>query len=243
MPFSAKLSGLTKEEKRSRIFQTLSVLCFVLAVALVLISLLLTLPQIQRRLAYINDWFIYIEMFIARFDRLAAVFVILLLFGVKAVFPVIPFSVLFIGSGLVFSVPVAVAVNAVGFGVLVTIQYFWAKKFGGGNTHKLILRSKTITRFMDLHGDGNKWMLVILRFIPFVPVGAVSKSYGATDMQYSPYVILSVLGYLPRLISWSIVGTNITKPVTPGFFIPFAVLLIISGISLLLMNLLYKLKS
>ncbi len=238
MPFSK----LTKEQKRSRVFKTLSVLCFILSLLLAIIAGLLSIPEIQRRLAYINDWFLFVEMFIARFDRLAAVAVILLLFSVKSVLPIIPFSVLFIGSGLVFSVPVAATVNAVGFGLLVSIQFLWGKRFGGGNAHKLVLRSKTLTRFMDFHGDGNKWMLLILRFIPFVPVGTLSKAYGATDMKYIPYVVLSVLGFLPRLISWSIVGTNITNPVTPGFLIPFAVLFAISGISLLLMNVLYIFK-
>ena len=81
----------------------------------------------------------------------------------------------------------------------------------------------------------------MLRFVPVAPVGTVSKAYGATDMAYLPYVGLSVLGFLPRIISWSVVGCNIYDPFTPGFLAPFIVLSIISGISLLLLDTLFKL--
>lgn len=234
------MSELTKKLKCSRNLRRLSVLCFILAAVLFIAAVLLSLPEVQRRLAYINDLFLSVEMFIARFDKLAAVAVILLLFAFKSFISVIPFSVLFIGSGLVFSAPAAVAVNAIGFALLVSIKFWWGKKFGGGGTHKLLLKSEVISKFMKFHGDGNKWMLVILRFIPFIPVGSVSRMYGATDMKYGPYVTLSVLGFLPRLIAWSVVGTNITAPVTPGFLVPVAVLFVISGISLLLLDALYE---
>ena len=156
------------------------------------------------------------------------------LFAVKSVVAFIPFSVLFISSGMVFSAPVAMGVSILGFALLISVKFLWGKKFGGGNAHKLAVKSKSITRFMDLKGKGNKWMLVVLRFVPFVPVGTVSRAYGATEMKYLPFVGLSVLGFLPRVVLWSFVGSNIFDPFTPTFMAPIIVLLIISGISLLI---------
>lgn len=214
-----------------------SAFCFVLAAALAVVLFLLSFETVQRQLAGINEWFLRVELFIARFDKITAFIVVLMLFALKAFVPVIPYSVLFIGSGLVFSVPVAATINAVGFAALVSLQFLFGRKFGGGNAYKLVLRSTRVTRFLDFKGDGNKWILLLSRFIPFVPVGAVSRAYGATEILFGHYLLISVLGFLPRLISWSVLGCNITDPFTAGFIVPIIFLLIISGFSLVLLNL------
>lgn len=235
------LKGLTKDEKRSRNLHRLSVGCFAVAVVALVAALVVPLPRFQSHLAEINAWFTNIELFIARFDKLAAVAVILFFFLVKTLIGFIPFSVLFIGAGLVFSPPIAVAVNVIGFSMLIGIKFLWGRKFGGGRFHKLLLKSDSLTDFMDFHGKGNKWMLVVLRFVPVAPVGTVSRAYGATDMKALPFILLSVLGFLPRLITWSIIGCNAFDPFTPSFLMPIAILLVISGISLLLLDILFKL--
>lgn len=234
-------SKRNQEQKNSRSLKTLSAMCFLLALALAVALVILSLPQVQRQLDELDEWYYQIEQFIASFDKISAVAVILGFFVTKTFIPIIPFSVLFIGSGLVFSSPVAVAVNLLGFAVLVSIKFYWGRRFGGGGAHKLLLRSQSLTQFMDFHGKGNKWMLVILRFIPFIPVGTVSRAYGATDMNYIPFVSLSVLGFLPRLVAWSAVGTNIRNSFSPNFIIPLIALAVTSGVSLLLLDAMLKL--
>lgn len=235
------LKNLLKEKNLSTILRFVAVSFFVLAALLSLLLVFVSLPWVQKQLNDINSWFYELELFIATFDKLSALGIILFLFVIKTFFPVIPFTVLFIGTGLVFSVPVAATINIVGFVILVSIKFYWGRKFGGGGAHKLLLKSKTLSDFMEFQGNGNKWMLTVLRFVPVAPVGTVSRAYGATDMEYLPYVVFSVLGFLPRIISWSVVGCNIYDPFTPGFLVPFIVLSIISGISLLLLDTLFKL--
>ena len=124
---------------------------------------------------------------------------ILLLFLLKTLVPLIPFSVLFIGSGLVFSAPVAASINLAGYALLVAVKFLWGRRFGGGRAYKLVLRSRRVTKFLDFNGGGNKWMLVLLRFVPFIPVGTVSVAYGGTDISLALYVLLSVLGFLSKI--------------------------------------------
>ena len=230
-----------KEAKLSRILRFIAVSFFILAALLCVLLIVVSLPWVQKQLNDINLWFYELELFIATFDKMSAVGVILFLFVIKTFFSIIPFTVLFIGTGLVFSVPVAAAINVVGFVILISIKYFWGRKFGGGGAHKLLLKSKTLSDFMEFKGKGNKWLLTILRFVSVAPVGTVSRAYGATNMEYLPYVCFSILGFLPRIISWSVIGCNIYNPFTPGFLTPFIVLSIISGISLLLLDTLLKL--
>ncbi|MGN1315610.1 MAG: TVP38/TMEM64 family protein [Acutalibacteraceae bacterium] len=233
--------NLTSEEKRSRILRRMGVGCFICSILVIFAMYLTSLPQIRVQLSEINAWFTRIELFIAQYDKLDAVAVILFFFLVKTFLGFIPFSVLFIGTGLVFSPTIAVLINVIGYSMLILIKFLWGRRFGGGGVHKLLLKSDSLTAFMDFHGKGNKWMLVVLRFVPAAPVGTVSRAYGATDMKIIPFLILSNIGFLPRLIMWSIIGCNVFDPFTPSFLTPLAVLLAISGISLLLLDTLFKL--
>lgn len=223
---------LTKVGRRDRNLKRSSVICFCAALALVVITYLFTFPEVKKSLQDLNSWFEYIEYFIAGYDKFAAFCLITALFILKSIVPFIPFSVIFISSGMVFSAPIAVAVNSLGFALLVAIKFIWGKKYGGGKAHKLLIKSKPLSDFMDFKGKGNKWMLVVLRFIPFFPVGTVSRAYGATEMKLPQFIGLSVLGFLPRLVLWSFIGVNIYNPFTVTFMAPIIILLLISGISL-----------
>ena len=236
-----KLKKHSSDEKRSFVLRWVSIGCFIAAAVFIFITYLMTLPEVQKSLADIQDWFTKVEIYIAGFNKWIVLAIILALFFTKGFIPLFPLSVLFITTGLVYPAGIAALINILGFGMLVSIKYFWGRRFGGGNSHKLLIRSDTINKFMKLGGDGNKWMLVLLRFIPFVPIGTVSRVYGATEIDYLPFVSLSVLGFLPRLISWSIIGCNITNPFTASFTAPIVTLLIISGISLLILNTLLNL--
>ena len=204
-----KTAKVNKVAKRKVTLKRSATACFCVAVVLVIITYVMTLPEVRKSLQDMYAWFERIENYIAGYDKLIAFVLIIALFFIKSVVAFIPFSVLFISSGMVFSAPIAMGVSILGFALLISVKFFWGKKFGGGNAHKLAVKSKSITRFMDLKGEGNKWMLAVLRFVPFVPVGTVSRAYGATEMKYLPFVGLSVLGFLPRVILWSYVGSNI----------------------------------
>ncbi len=231
-----KVKKRTKEEKRSLILKIVSIVCFAVALFLVFLTYLVTLPQIQSRIIEIQDWFNKLELFIASLNKLAALLTVWALFIIKAFIPFVPLSVLFISSGLVFPAPIAAAINILGFMYLVTVRYAWGKKFGGGSAHKVLIKSATVYDFMDLGGKGNWWMLVILRFVPFVPINTVSRIYGATSMDPLLFCLFSVLGFLPRIITWSIIGVNITDPFSVKFMAPIIILLIISGISVLVLR-------
>lgn len=235
-----KLKKRTKEEKRSLILKIVSIVCFSVALFLVLLTYFVTLPQVQLHISEVQDWFNRIENFIGGLNKLWAFIVVIALFFVKGIIPFLPLSVLFIGSGLVFPAPLAALINILGFAFLVSVKYVWGKKFGGGSAHKVLVKSETIYDFMDLGGGGNWWMLVILRFVPFIPINTVSRIYGATSMNYWRFCLFSVLGFLPRIITWSFIGVNITDPFTVKFMAPIIILLTISGISILVLRMMLK---
>ncbi len=222
--------------KKRKAFKISAVVCFSVAVARVVITYVFTLPAVQKSLLDINDWFTRIELYVASFNRWTALFIIIALFLSRSLLPILPFSVIFISCGMVFPTPVAVVINAFGLMLMCSIKFHWGEKRGGGKVHKLAGKSRRVTDFMDLKGHGNKWMLTLMCFMPFFPVGTVSRVYGATEMKLGTFLKYSLLGFLPRVLMWSYIGVNIFNPFTLEFMAPFIVLFIISGVSLLLLD-------
>lgn len=233
---------LTKLQKQRRAIKLSSYCCFVGAVVFIAVTYVLTLPTVQQSLAYLDEWFVNLELFIAQYESFTAFFLLMFLFIFKSFVPVIPFSVLFIASGMVFNELIAFVINVIGFLLLCTVKFYWGKEKGGGKVHNLANRSERVYGFMDFGGKGNKWMLALMRFVPVFPVNTVSRAYGATEMKITKYLKYSLIGFLPRLVLWSVIGFNIFDPFTVQFMAPIIILLIISGISLLILNALLERK-
>ena len=49
-------------------------------------------------------------------------------------------------------------------------------------------------------------------------------------------MIVSIIGYLPQMLSFSVMGRNARNPFSLGFIIPIIVLLFVSGIALLVLG-------
>ena len=137
---------------------------------------------------------------------------------------------------MVFSTVIAILISTLGVTLLCSIKFFWGRSYGGGSIQKLALRSHRVTRFMGFHGNGTRWILCLLCFIPVLPIGAVSRAYGATNMTFFTFIKLIIPGIMPRIILWSFVGVNIFEPFTASFMAPFVILLVISGVSLLILD-------
>ena len=200
------------------------------------LTFLFELPVVQKNLSNINAWFLRIEHFIAGYDWLKAFVLLALMFFLKSIIPLIPFSVMFVSAGMVFPAVIAVFISTLGVTLLCSVKFFWGRRYGSGSVLRLVFRSRKISRFMGLHDNGNRWILGILCFIPVLPIGVVSRAYGTTRMSYGTFIKLSLPGIMPRIILWSFVGVNIFEPFTAGFTAPFIILLVISGVSLLILD-------
>lgn len=228
------------EQKPPKYLKVLSCVCFGVALVLIVLAYIFTIPAVQKNLSEINDWFVYIGNSIAAYQWMNALAIIAFMFILKSVVPFIPFSIMFISAGLVFPTPLAILISTAGVALLCAIKFLWGRRYGGGGVHKLAFRSRKVTKFMGFREKGNKWMLGCMCFIPVFPIGAVSRAYGATRMRFTTFIQLALLGIMPRIVLWSFVGVNFVEPFTIGFLVPFIILLVISGISLLILDVLLQ---
>lgn len=186
--------------------------------------------QIKRSLADLEELILNID--IAWLFALA----ILLLFAVKSVIPIYPTSTVCFLTGAVLPMYFAIPVNIIGFAVLLTVRYFWGRRFGAGNAWKIISKTDTLRKLIQQDGKGNSALLVALRLIPGVPVNSISGIYGSFDFGYLKFILFSVIGFMPRLISYTFVGRNVFDPLSGGFLVPIMLILFFTGISVIFIN-------
>ena len=111
------------------------------------------------------------------------------------------------------------------------------KHIGGGVVHKLLLKSEDIERILEKADDKAKGALLVgFRLVPSFPVNTISQVYGAMLYDWKWFLALSVAGFLPKLISYSVIGRNVFDPFSMAFIMPFVILFTISGLSLFGVN-------
>ena len=213
---------------------------------LILILLSMAVAVLLFSLQYENLWHWYavtrenlakLEDYIAHIDIEWQFFgAIMLLFAIKSFFPIYPTSTVCFLSGIVLPMYYAIPVNILGFVVLVTIRYYWGKRFGAGSAWRLISKTDVLRRVIQQDGKGNPALLIALRLIPAMPINSISGIYGSFEFGYARFVLLSVIGFMPKLISFTFVGRNLYDPLSSGFLVPIMLLMFFSGISLLSVN-------
>jgi uncharacterized membrane protein YdjX (TVP38/TMEM64 family) len=100
----------------------------------------------------------------------------------------------------------------------------------------MISKNARLRRLIKSDGTGNPALLIALFLVPGMPINSISGIYGSFNFGYWRFILLSVIGFMPRLISFTFVGRNVFDPLSPGFLVPIMLLAFFSGISLLSVN-------
>jgi len=181
------------------------------------------LQEVWERISAIEQWWI-------------VVVVVFLLFTLKSFLPIIPMSAVCVITGAVMPNYASIVVNLFGVGWLMTIKYYWGLRLGGGGIKKIIRLNKDIESFMEHDGTGNPYMLFALRLMPGSPVNSISRFYGTMKFNYAKYILISLLGTLYKLLSYTVIGRHVFNPLSASFLVPIIILLLISGILLSALN-------
>lgn len=165
-----------------------------------------------------------------------SVMIILANFFLKAIIPWFPISCICVASGVLFEWYYAIIINICGLAILFTIKYFWGKRFGGGNAEKILSKYDRAHKFIDSSKLGSTLVLFVLRLCPSLPINSVSQLYGTTDITYTKYLIVSLLGFSYKLFSYTLIGRSVFDPMSAKFVVPLILLFFFSGIVLLGLN-------
>lgn len=169
------------------------------------------------------------------------VLAMLIVFLVRTFIPFLSVSAICVLTGVVLPSYWALIVNFLGIIIMMSIKYFEGMKFGSGNAWKIISKNERARKIIESSGKVNKALLFALRLIPGFPLGSVSRIYGSLRFPYWRFILLSAAGFAPKLLSYTFMGTNVFDPLSSAFLVPLMIALIISGASLLCVNLIWLL--
>lgn len=181
------------------------------------------------------------ERIVAIDNKGLIILAVFLLFTLKSIFPPITIPAICLISGAVLPWYAALIVNVLGVAWLMTIRYLWGMSFGGGNTIKFVRNNDVIRELLESKGTGNPYLLFIFRLIPAFPVNTISRLYGAMQFPYKKYILISLGGFMFKILSYTIIGGNLFNPLSASFLLPIILLCFISGS--LLIGLTYLLEN
>ena len=175
-------------------------------------------------------------------DSILSVIVMLLLFAVKGVAVFIYGSILYAASGILFSLPVAIIVNTIGTVIMTTIPFYIGKKAGSRLLGELVKKNSKLELLRDTQKKNEFFVSFFLRMVGLLPADLVAMYLGASGMRYKPYFFGTVIGLLPAIVCFSVMGMSIDDVGSPQFLISLIVEVGLMLLSLLI-YFIWKLKS
>ncbi len=235
-----------KKTKRHRTTFISIVIVIVTAALLIFLSLVLVnRVKLETQFAAMISFLTKLDNAVAQLETRSEILIcIFALYIAKCQLP-IPISFLIAISGMVFPINQALLVNTVFCFFFFTVKYVEGIFIGGGWTGIIlnIKRMHFIRDWIQFKGNGNPYILTITRTIPAISLGMVSKYYGSMKYDFINYSILSLIGFAPRIYMYTKLGAAYKNPFSSQFIVPLIIIVAFSGITSLLFNIFYGIKS
>jgi uncharacterized membrane protein YdjX (TVP38/TMEM64 family) len=152
-----------------------------------------------------------------------AVAAVLGIYPIKSVLFVIPASIIYIYTGMAFDTPVALAINLAGIIIEVTATFWLGRFLGGEYVEKKIRGKKWAEKLMHVKQKNKLSFLFAVRALPAFPIDFVSLFLGASGIGFLPYFLTSVVGIMPRVILFTVLGDGIYDYIPMELLVAIAV--------------------
>ena len=156
-------------------------------------------------------------------NTFVAICLILLLFAVKSVSVVIYGGIIYAASGIMFPLPLAIAVNTVGTVIMVSIPFYIGKKAGSKILDSIVHKNPKLEIIKDIPNQNELFTSFITRIVGLLPSDLVGIYLGASGMSYKKYLLGSVAGLYSAVISFSVMGMSADDVTSPAFIISAAI--------------------
>lgn len=163
-----------------------------------------------------------------------AAIVLLALFALKSVSIVIPSGILFAASGILFPLPAAILLNALGTVIMVIIPYLIGKHAGASAVDRILNKYPKAAHLRQQRQESDFLFALFVRLLRFFPFDVVSLYMGAIEVKFGCYLMGSLVGILPSAISFAVMGMSITDVTSPQFMIALCVELLCTAVSVVL---------
>ncbi len=221
--------------KKPNLMIAAGVSLIILSLSVFVLLAVVKLPQLQLWYEEYQSYLERLEIYIAALDgKWIIILSIFFLFALKSLLPLVflPISCICVISGMVFPTLISLVIDVLGLAILFSIRYYiGARK--KTLPYKILKNYREIWNILEHDGNGNPWLLFVCRFVPLFPINTVSNIYGSMRYEFKNYLLISVLGFLPKIISYLIIGRNAFNPFSVSFLLPIMILCLLSGIGLI----------
>lgn len=172
-------------------------------------------------------------------NKLLAAVVMCGLFLLKSVDFLLHFSVLFAMSGVMYPFPLALFINTLGILILSTVPYWIGRRLGAPLLDQICQKHPRLRNSEKLGIKSEVIMNVIIR-LTGIPVNLASLYMGARRFSFGKYLFASVLGNLPMMVPYTLMGLYADNPKSPVFIWSILWELLLSVCAILTYTLLLK---
>lgn len=155
-----------------------------------------------------------------------AVISILGVYLLKSVTFVVPASIVYIAVGMAFDWWVALIINTAGIALEVIATYLFGRVMGGKKVVEKVEKTKYGEKLLRMQSKNKVSALLAIRFLPVFPIDIVSLLLGAMRTGFGQYMAVSLIGILPRVFLFTILGDGLYKYIPMQKLVIFAVILI-----------------
>lgn len=127
----------------------------------------------------------------------------------KSILFIIPASLIYISIGMAFEPVTASLISLVGIIIEVTMTYFLGLFLGGEYVNKQLEKTKAGKKILDMKLNDSFIALLPIRALPVFPIDFVSLFWGASKCSFHRYFFASVIGIMPRVVLFTILGDGI----------------------------------
>ncbi|MFT8313343.1 MAG: TVP38/TMEM64 family protein [Clostridium sp.] len=164
----------------------------------------------------------YLKDYILSYGNFAVV-VFIIIYSLKPVVLVIPTSLLSILAGNIFGPMYAFVLSMIGCFFSASLAFFLAHMLGKPFVDK-ILRGKIFK--LDNRIEKHGFLIMLLMRLSFVfPYDPLSYAAGLTKMRYTDFILGTMLGIIPEMLSYSFMGKHLNRPFSVKMLIPIAAML------------------
>ena len=160
-------------------------------------------------------------------------------YSLKAIVFVIPASVLYMAVGMAFDFLPGLLVNAIGLFAELNITYFIGKFLGGERVERKLKASKKGEKIISLRDKKTPYIFVA-RLLPVFPIDFVSLFFGASNMGYVRYILISFFGVMPRILLITLLGDRIYDLIPVKFMMTVVIIAVVIAAVVMLVKYIRK---
>lgn len=145
--------------------------------------------------------------------------VMLCLFALKGCTLMMSGIILYAASGVAFSLPWAILINTAGTFIMTTIPFFIGRKGGERAMEALTQKYQKLEALRNAPRNSEFSFTFFLRVLGLLPCELVGMYLGACGIHYEKYICGTLLGLIPAIVAYAVIGEYAAQPTSPQFII------------------------